>query len=314
MTQTGKWIEGIAADADVAEAARISLGERLTAVAYWLPAAAYAADEDLEHVHRLRVSTRRAMAAWRLFRNWLPRKRARRVKKWLKEIREAAGEARDLDVMAERMKRQLGESGQDVLDEIARRRTQVQPAIVRVADRARRRGRFARDVGKLLSGIQSCCNKKNCDECAPFNTWGQARLAELARDFFDDLPAAEPEMSALHQFRIRAKALRYSLELVAPSLGLALRHELYPIVEELQDRLGQINDRSTAAQRLKEWSEEASDAAAGRAQFAALADNELRKLEDQLREFRDWWSPERVEALRAGLIPEARKVGRTVLL
>ena len=62
MSLSGKWIDGIRPDGSVGEAARVSLATRLAAVAYWLPLAAEYADQDVEHVHRLRVSTRRAIA------------------------------------------------------------------------------------------------------------------------------------------------------------------------------------------------------------------------------------------------------------
>jgi CHAD domain-containing protein len=311
MSHSGKWIEGIAADADVAEAARIALGDRLAAVAYWLPAAAYSADQDIEHVHRLRVSTRRATAAWRLFHNWLPPKRARRVKNWLKEIRDAAGPARDLDVLAERIKCELNDHTQPVLEEIARRREKLQPAIVRVAERARKRGRLARHAGKLLSGIKSCCNKNNCDECRPFKKWARKRLSELAADFFEDVPTGDDEPAKLHQFRIRAKALRYTIEIVAQILGPELRDEHYPLVEELQERLGRINDYAAAASQMEEWAEEGVESM--RQPFREMAHQELQRLEAETREFHEWWTPEQIESLRRGLSSEARQRARTVL-
>ena len=101
MGPSGKWIDGIRADASVVDAARVSLAARLTAVAHWLPLAAYHSSQDSEHVHRLRVSTRRAVAALKLYRDWLPSGHFRWVKGRLKMIRRAAGEARDLDVLAD---------------------------------------------------------------------------------------------------------------------------------------------------------------------------------------------------------------------
>src|SRR5262249_22855308 len=53
---------------------------------------------DIEHVHRLRVATRRAGAALRIFESCLPDKTFRRVRKQLRAMRRAAGEARDWDV------------------------------------------------------------------------------------------------------------------------------------------------------------------------------------------------------------------------
>ena len=312
MISNGKWLEGIAPDADVADAARKALGDRLAAVLYWLPPAAYCADLDIEHVHRLRVSTRRAAAAWQLFHSWLPPKRARRVKKWLKQVRKAAGEARDLDVLSARLERQLGDDGKDVVAQFSDRRARVQPAIVQVADRARRHDRLAGEVEKLLSGIKPCCNKRSCEECAPFQKWARKQLDELAGEFFDGLPASDDEPSELHQFRIRAKALRYAIELLASAFDDELRYEHYPVVEELQERLGGINDHATATERLNEWSESADDAVMRR-KYRDLAQEESQRLKNELRAFREWWTPERVASLRRGLAsdtgqPEARTV------
>ena len=77
MAASGKWIEGIGPDSTVDEAARRSLEVRLPAVNHWLPLAAYMAAQDVENVHRLRVSTRRPRAALRIYRDGLPRRRDR---------------------------------------------------------------------------------------------------------------------------------------------------------------------------------------------------------------------------------------------
>jgi CHAD domain-containing protein len=301
MSPTGKWIEGIALDADVAEAARIAVRDRLSAVMYWLPPAAYCSEFDVEYVHRLRVSTRRAMAALRLYRNWLPRKPARRVKKWLKQIRKAAGEARDLDVLRIRIEEQESAETAHALQATVSRRAQVQPRIIRVADRARRRRRLQRQTKRLIDGIESCCNKRCCDECAPFQKWAQHRLNELATEFFESMPSANDDPAALHQFRIRAKALRYAIEVMSPAFGPELRHQLYPIVEELQERLGRINDHAAALARLDEWSKEGTNEAK-RNELRSQAEAESRRLDDALHDFHSWWVPTRIESFRSGLL------------
>jgi CHAD domain-containing protein len=310
MSHTGKWIEGIEPGSDVAEAARIALRERLAAVIYWLPAAAYCAEHDVEHVHRLRVGTRRAMAAWRLFRDWLPQKRARRIKKWLQKIRTTAGEARDLDVLAERLQRELGDDARDILAEISKHRAKVQPDIIRLADRARRRDRLARRIDKLITGIKPCCNGRTCDECAPFQAWAKKKLAEIAGDFFDELPTEDAEPAELHQFRIRAKALRYAIELLAPAFPPDLREVHYPVVEELQERLGQINDHATAAARLTDWAQHDQ---AIRDRLIKLAGRESHRLAEELPEFRAWWTANRMMSLRDALTEDSPRRERTVL-
>src|SRR5436305_12918635 len=94
----GKWIEGLGPKAHTAEAARRVLELRLQVVRISLPLAVHDADRDIEHVHRLRVATRRAGAALKLFESCLPNKAFRRARKQLRAMRRAAGEARDWDV------------------------------------------------------------------------------------------------------------------------------------------------------------------------------------------------------------------------
>jgi CHAD domain-containing protein len=131
MVPSSKWIDGICPDCSVEEAARRSLEARLGTVSHWLPRAAHLSDRDIEHVHRLRVSTRRAMAALKLYRDWLPAKHHRWMKKRLREIRRAAGDARDLDVLGARLADEHGEQiVAPVLKMIAARRAAVQPEIV----------------------------------------------------------------------------------------------------------------------------------------------------------------------------------------
>ena len=302
MSASGKWIEGIGSESSVEEAARRSLEARLPAVNHWLPLAAYLAEQDVEHVHRLRVSTRRAVAALRLYRDWLPRKRGRWLKKRLKKIRRAAGDARDLDVLAQRLARDYGERAAPVLAMIAERRAAVQTALMKIAERCRRRDRFLRKTARLLAGIRP--PDEHSAQPVRFGGWAAERLAEAAAEFFSALPDEGADTAALHQFRIRAKALRYTIELVAPAFGAELRNEYYPVVEELQVRLGKIQDHVTAAARLREWATDVEDRALPDA-LRELAVEESAHLDDELREFRAWWTGERAEELRRGLVPEA---------
>ena len=55
-------------------------------------------------MHQLRVATRRAAATVRIFDALLPQRRMRRLNKCLRKIRRAAGTARDLDVLADRLR------------------------------------------------------------------------------------------------------------------------------------------------------------------------------------------------------------------
>src|SRR5271163_1577748 len=93
-----KWIEGLRPDTQLSVAGQQVLRLRLNVVGLVLPLAVQEADGDLEHVHRLRVATRRADAALSIFRSTLSEKAFHDAHRRLRRLRRAAGMARDWDV------------------------------------------------------------------------------------------------------------------------------------------------------------------------------------------------------------------------
>src|SRR5262249_22426813 len=91
-------IPDLKATTPVAAAARHVLTVRLEVVRDYLRLALHEADKDPEHVHQLRVGTRRARAALDIFGCCLPAKAYKAARKRLRSIRRVAGEARDWDV------------------------------------------------------------------------------------------------------------------------------------------------------------------------------------------------------------------------
>jgi CHAD domain-containing protein len=247
-------------------------------------------------VHRLRVSTRRAGAALKLYRDWLPTKRVRWIKKRLKKIRRAAGEARDLDVLAERIARDYGERAAAVEPLVAQERDSVQADIVRITERSRRDDRLVRKTARLIKSVRPPEDFQIAAETPTFREWGAQQLDHVAGQFLDAAPEATADMAALHQFRIRAKSLRYAMELLAGAFGPELRAEHYPVVEELQERLGRINDHVAARDRFRKWAAD-EKYAAQKSVLCDLAEDELALLADELREFRQWWTPSMAEQL-----------------
>src|SRR5688572_24408829 len=108
MPRLKKWLTAVGPDVPVTRAARKALTSRLRAVEECLAEAAHVSgrsDGDIEAVHQLRIWTRRSAAALRLFKRVLPPRRAKWLKRKLRQIRRAAGEARDCDVLAEQLRR-----------------------------------------------------------------------------------------------------------------------------------------------------------------------------------------------------------------
>jgi CHAD domain-containing protein len=296
MGPSSKWITAIDPSASVDAAARVSLEARLTAVAHHLPLAAYHTEQDSEHVHRLRVSTRRAAAALDLYRDWLPRKRARWIEKRLKKIRRAAGQARDLDVLAERLARDYGDRAEAVASIVAQERDSVQVDIVRIAEKSRRDDRFVRKTARLIHSVRLPQDAQAVNSMQTFRAWAAEKLADVAGQFFDAVPVATADMEALHRFRIQAKSLRYAMELLASAFGPELREIQYPVVEELQERLGRINDHVAARDCLRKWAAD-DKFSAQQCLLCELAEDELVLLADELSEFREWWTPSIAEQL-----------------
>ena len=306
MPASIKWIEGLGSETSVEDAARRSLQPRLSAVSHLLPMAAHLASHDVEHVHQLRVATRRATAALKLYGDCVPRKQFRWFKNRLRKIRRAAGDARDLDVLADRLAREYGERVSPVIEFIERERTAVQPAIVRVAERCRSNDRLVRKTAKLLQSIQMPAVEGQPTEARSFRGWSAAQFAATAELFSVAMPTESSTPVELHQFRIRAKALRYSIELVASAFDPALRKSLYPLIEKLQERLGTIQDHVAAAARCRTWESNTRDEVLQET-LRELAEAEDRGLIDAIRVFQAWWTDDRVvkvqELLKLPLVP-----------
>lgn len=299
MARLSKWIDAIPAGGRVSDAARISLEARLATVAYWLPLAARQIDDDTEKVHQLRVATRRAIAALKLYRDWLPQDGTRWLSKRLKRIRRAAGAPRDLDVLAEWIRRELDGQAGGILARVADERAEAQPRIMAVAEKCERKNRFRRKMYGLLTGVRPHGKRQKTQDVS-FHNWAETQLAQAADSFFAALPNQNSDLSALHQFRIRGKQLRYTLELLASAFGPELREEQYPVVQKLQELLGQINDCVSADARLRRWHRKTSSPT-DQELLAKLIERQRAQLDEAIAEYRAWWTPERTERLRHGL-------------
>lgn len=290
-----KWIEGLAADQPVEDAARRVLELRLRRVWELLPAAAYEAEQDVEHVHQLRVASRRAHAALLAFDAYLPRRRGRKLDKQLRRVRRAAGDARDFDVQLARLK-SLADSGDasaaELLPRIAKRRAKAQPRIARM-HRKLEAQRFPDQVTEMLGRVR-----------APAEA-GEERLGAFAANsirraterFFAAEAFAADGYAALHRFRIRAKSLRYTLEIFASLWPDSVREDIYPVVEEAQELLGEIVDRHVAIVRFDSWRRDCRRESV-RDAFKQLWKREQTALADSLTKLDAWWTPERSRWLR----------------
>jgi CHAD domain-containing protein len=276
--------------------ARQVIADRMAFVQRQLPLAAYHSAEDVEYVHQLRVGCRRAAAALRAFQPLFAAK-PRKLKKWLGRIRLSAGPARDIDVLLPRFQDEPPDNpvAQYAIARLTGERVEAQRRLVRVAEKASR--------GKLIASVNESLKALAGEKNSSRPTWqsfAQSAL-HLASATLLQLSLVEtPTLAELHQMRIAGKRLRYSIEIFHNALDKPWREAVYPLLVDLQDRLGVINDHASAQLRFQGWlatlrADQLSAALAHR----AVAEHELAV---QLSgEFLAWWQDGHAANLQASL-------------
>lgn len=279
-------------DQPVGHLAARAVDRRLKRVAKLLPRAARHPERDVEYVHDLRVAARRAAATLRLFEPWLPQTASGKMRSRLDRIRRAAGPARDLDVIEERLSRLAAAGGTtsqlaSAIERVRVHRARAQRPIRRSYRRARKRGWL--EDGALLLGDRV---RWRGDGPEPrLGDWAATALLPALQRFvdrsFDDLT----DTRALHRMRVAEKRVRYSLELVGGAPGSPLG-DVMPVLADLQGRLGEINDHQAACSLMLRWRDRSKDEGM-REVFAHLAAFERWLGGYSHDKFLEWWTPSR---------------------
>jgi CHAD domain-containing protein len=298
MVRLSKWISGATAQQPVTEVARKSLRARLRVVWHYAPLAAHKANKDIEYVHQLRVASRRAKAAMELYAELLPPKRARAVNKLLRDLRKAAGEARDLDVLAGRLSELASPDPQGplqcVLLEIKAQRKLAQPPLLHGYQRA-----SDKDLPQLTLRLLS---KIRCQDPVPnLADFGRNKFKPMVEAFFAAAAADLSDAAALHRMRISGKQVRYAIELLAGAFDDSFRQQLYPVFGDIQERLGAINDHVTAIALLTQWSER-TEHPERQAALEQLAVDEKLRLDEAMGRFQAWWTAQRAAELAVRVV------------
>jgi CHAD domain-containing protein len=297
----GKWISDLEPTTPLADAARHVLSLRLGLVRHYLPLAMHRSEEDPEHVHQLRVSTRRAGAALDIFSCCLSDKQFARGKKTLRRIRRAAGAARDWDVFLMGLApvtppfspkgRGRNEPGRDLLVGYA------------VAQRAAAQSRLEEaspnypfDFERFLAETVADVHKPKADaELCTLTDLARPMLVNLWQELHDAASGDLTDYEHLHQVRITGKRLRYAMEVFAACFDPPFREQLYPAVEHMQEILGQANDSHVAGQRLAALLEQLpvrrpDDWRRYKPGLDALRRRHDERVKQQQQQFIEWWA------------------------
>jgi CHAD domain-containing protein len=182
------------------------------------------------------------------------------------------------------------------LEKVQEHRQQAQQPIVEIYEKLVDSGRFQRRAQKLLKKVHLRGEAADAGDLR-FDQWATDRIRQEIDQFFATAAADLSDVDALHKFRIAGKQLRYAMELLASAFPDAFRRDVYPQIQDLQDRLGQINDHATAQVRLQHWIEQSSDAEEAAYLRDVLA-QEQQSLEGSRRDFFAWWDRPRETQLR----------------
>jgi CHAD domain-containing protein len=222
----------MAQSATAASFATSSIAKLLERLAYQVGVTAHS--PGAEHIHDLRVAVRRFEQALILFRQALPGKEVKRVRRKLKLLMNHAGDVRDCDVAIRILAKCPASGAAAVREKLAAERKSKLPGMAA----ALRRWSARRSSAKWRAALLPVD--------AHIST--QHHLPKLARKFLGHgEEAVEPKTSAetLHGFRIEGKQFRYTLELLGPVCG-ASAEEWLEKLKPLQSALGDVHDSRMA--------------------------------------------------------------------
>lgn len=297
MSSHGKAVAGVSARRTYGTAARCVLQGGLKDVWHWLPLAASSCGEaDEENVHQLRVSTRRTDVAVRAFSDVIGKKPAKALREKLKKIRKAADAARNIDVNQECFQQRAASAPEHVRVKYAEmfrleRAAAHEPivAIFREFEEAHFDQQFLAIVQDMRAH-QKLARRR-------FGTQAHAILKPVLKRFFKAAVGDISNSDALHQIRIQAKKLRYTMEIVASAFGPDFSGKLYREFTGYQDLTGAIRDHSMAIDMYRGWLAQASDM-----EEQAFLEEGLRSesaAHDTLNKaFAEMWTKDRVENLK----------------
>ncbi len=282
--QLDKWMSTISPQASMQEAASCSLCDRLAYLQQVFPGAANAHSKNADDVHQLRVATRRLLAVLDLYAEWLPTRRTESLRRSLKKIQRAGGNVRDLDVLAKRYRKGEHSNSKQLVKAVGRRRSSMQRRLSKLYRRMEHGDQLLVQAEKLLTKLRASDATKE-----PASTWMKEQWSKLVEQFYQSADIDIQDLKALHGFRISGKQLRYGLELLAPVFEDEQRALAYGIVEQLQDRLGNLHDHVVAGEMFSDWNKKRNRISKS-CDLNQLLEEENQMLEKVRCDFAAWWT------------------------
>lgn len=278
------------------ELARSVLRDSLRSVRCWLNQAAREWTADEEIVHQLRVSGRRALSAIMLFEALLPESEIRWFRKQLKAVLQAAGRARDLDVLIRTQLPRCGKAQKFLAKQWHAERAAAQEPIVILYRKLNQKDRFRKHKRLLLRNLKIVAadtvqkTYRVCDDQI------LPHFADRCRSVVKAL-GNEADVDSLHALRIAVKRLRYAATLLLPVLKDQKVLEMIKSLEGLQTQLGVMHDHVVAEQEL-ERSVMILKKSSHQKVLQELIEIEARSIFEGVATFRDWLNSDACRELK----------------
>jgi CHAD domain-containing protein len=255
---------------------------------------------DIEHIHRMRVASRRLRVRLALFADCFPAKKAADWRGPVRRLTRALGQARDADVQIHFLREKAEALGKDprapgvarVLLRLSQRREKLQARVVKALDRLAQ-SKALDEIEKEARRLRISLRLHPAAAAPSPEALAMARDAILPRleemlgfEIYVHEPEREEE---LHQMRIAAKRFRYAMEVFAKWYPRALKDEL-KAVRAIQETLGDVHDCDVWLEFLPRFlDEERSRAHAyqGHGRGLARLKPGIEFLTEDRREFRD---------------------------
>ena len=220
--------------------------------------------QDIEHIHRMRVASRRLRAALPLFSSCFAEKKYQQWGQEIQRITRALGEARDTDVQIAFLtklvkRRQAGMHTDDpdivpsfpltgsietfLLSGLQKKRSKLQATVVSSLEKLQKSGII--DDMRIFFNSQTILAKSKRKKSSPYGIapLAASRIASRLTKLLSYEPwVHNPDAIAEHHAtRIAAKKLRYTMEVYAPLYRRGLKKSLNR-VKKIQEILGDLHD------------------------------------------------------------------------
>jgi CHAD domain-containing protein len=242
-------------------------------------------DTDIDAVHDMRTATRRLRTALTIYGSDAGAKRRKRVEKGLKRIARRLGTVRDLDVLLGTLSSARTEAGDaidpDDLAPLRRAWEHERMAQARRLTAELNRGRFRDmlDDAEKLVARPDTGSRRNGPAIDRVATRAPALIwAAYGVLLAYQVDAATADPADIHETRIAAKKLRYTLEAFEDALKSGAR--LIAEVTAVHDTGGEMHDAIVARDRARSLLDDHGPSAPERTAIESYADSQDRRAQE----------------------------------